>query len=184
MLTPLGTKEDDEQHQTSPTNYYYPSTSQHYYCPVPYPNESYSYYSHSHPHHQVVEEDFNHPPTSSSSYYTTNYHYPTDETFYSQQKIQPITPTYDYNVSPVSSNTVFHPTPSYLPSPMEQNNNEYPSPYVSFYHFIEYFSIFNLRFSVTIEWHITFGFDRCWIGKSTFMDEIFSSYIRKYYHEK
>ena len=162
MLTPLGTKEDDEQqqHQSPPTAYFYPPVSQHYYCPVPYPTDSYHYYS-----PQINEEELNHSG-GSSSYYTTNYHQHhhhhrlyshEDEPFY-PQKNQTIPPVYDYNTCPMSS--------SYIQtSSMEQNNslqqnsNDYPSPYVSEQILSKrYVEIFSL---VTIEWSFTFGCNYC-----------------------
>jgi hypothetical protein len=155
MLTPLGTKEDDDS-KTS-TEYYYTQQQQHhhYYCPVPFNDESnnlhpsiydtnqyYSGYLHQQIHNHVNEEDSNNQIPS--SVYIPTYHYHphyspeghTTEMLYSKKASDP--PVYDYNLSPVPTNPVFHQQHSnYVQPSIDQancttsNSADYLRPYVS-----------------------------------------------------
>jgi len=159
MLTLLGNKEEDNA-KTS-TEYYYTQPNDHYYCPGPFNNdlnnfhhpsiyETNNYYTFSptypqvnHHHHHPNEENPN--SLVSTSVYRPTYPYSseghTNEMFYSQKPLDPpITPVYDYNLSPVStvsSNPIFHQNPNYVQPSVDQahcstdNSADYLTTYVS-----------------------------------------------------
>jgi len=192
MLTLVGTKE--ENNTKTSTEYYYTQPHHHYYCPVSFNNDSNNfhhpsiyetnqYYTFSQGytnHHHPNEENSNN--MVSTSVYIPTYHHQqhyssgehTNEMFYSQQPSdQPITPTYNYNVSPIpalSSN--------YIPPSVEQahcstsNSTGYLTSYVSLKHILCKINIFYSDFIlilVTFGWCLSIRFNYCRISQSTIM---------------
>ncbi|CAF3459949.1 unnamed protein product [Rotaria socialis] len=146
MLTPLGTKENNSKF---PTDYYYTSPEQHYYCPISISNdlnngqhyrpsiyETNQYFTLSPGYsHQQVSNDINEDESKNqipSTVYLPTYHQHyspeehANEMLYSQKSSnQPIASAYDYNlpsIPPHPSNTNFHQQSNYIQPSVEQPN--------------------------------------------------------------
>lgn len=164
MLTPLATKDEDETKISSEyySQHYTPQHHHYYYHPVTFnddtnnphhsqtpnlydPTQYYTLspgYSHPSTNSRLNEDDSN-PHISSSMYmpiyhHHHRHHYSPDEMLYSQKTSdQPPTPIYDYNLSPIPTNQIFHQHQNYIQTPIEQtvcstsNGGEYLPPYVS-----------------------------------------------------
>jgi hypothetical protein len=147
MLTPLGTKEDDETKTSTEyySNHYTPQHHHYYYHPVPFNDDSNNLhhpqtptlydssqyynlspgYPHSHTNTRLNEEEPIHPVSSvyMPMYHHPHHHYPSEEMLFPPKTLdhQP-TPMYDYNLSPISSmpsNQIFPPHPNYVQPPVE-----------------------------------------------------------------
>jgi len=166
MLTPQTTKDDDETKISSEyySNPYQTSTHHYYYHPHHHPvtfndestnlhqsqtsnlYDSNQYYTFSPNYSQPVNQRLNDDESTNqlpSSMYMPIYpprhhHYPSDDMLFPPKANDSQTTTiYDYNLSPIPSNQVFHQHQTYLQTPIEQtpcstsNGGEYLTPYVN-----------------------------------------------------
>lgn len=147
MLTPLGTKEEDETKISTEyySNHYTPQHHHYYYHPVPFNDDSNNLhhpqtptlydasqyytlspgYSHSHTNTRLNEEEPIHPVSSvyMPMYHHPHHHYPSEEMLFPPKTLdhQP-TSMYDYNHSPMSSmpsNQIFPPRSNYIQPAIE-----------------------------------------------------------------
>jgi hypothetical protein len=135
---PVSFNDDSNNHHHSQTSNLYDPTQ--YYTLSP-PG-----YSHPQTNTRINEDDSNNP-ISSSIYmpiyhphhpHNHRHHYSPDEILFPQKPTdQQSTPIYDYNLSPIPSNQIFHQHQNYIQTPVEQtacstsNGGEYLTPYVS-----------------------------------------------------
>ena len=217
MLTPLATKDDDDAVAQKTSADYYPThyTPQHhhyYYHPVPFNDDSnnlhhpqtpslydatqyYAFspgYSHPPAHLRAHEDDANNAMSSSiyMPVYQPPHPYPPEEMLFPQKTSdqQPAT-MYDYNLSPVPSNQIFHQHANYMQPPIEQthcttsNGGEYLSPYVSVCD-SEEVKLADRSILVTTERSLPVWFHRRGARQSALVGEILSAHPGEYHHEE